>query len=99
MGAKFTPGPWGAIANGAAYNLHAKKYTPRHFAILLGMTYQDEGEHLANTRLIAAAPALYEAARAFRRAYAGGLTEKCDVAYKLTQAALALVDGEAGDEA
>lgn len=49
---------------------------------------------LANARLIAAAPDLYEAAKAFVEAWDKSLQlEKTDVALRMTRAALAKAEG------
>jgi len=63
---KHTPGPWFATQNGSAFNLNSPDRAS-HFAILLGMLSNSDGELDANARLIAAAPELLEALKALKR--------------------------------
>lgn len=56
--ATHTPGPWSLQSHGACFNLHSPDRHD-HFAILVGMNHNAEGEHEANARLIAAACTSY----------------------------------------
>lgn len=51
MEAEHTPLPWSLEPNGHAFNLRSPDRGAHH-AILLGMTYNNEGEHEANAELI-----------------------------------------------
>lgn len=74
-GTTWTPGPWEATERSDYHEILARDETcnwygrPNMHAVAYCDTEIDEGEQLANARLIAAAPDLYSAAERYCRLY------------------------------
>lgn len=106
---KWTPGPWAVLAyftdtvvpashvnrrNGAAVNEQSDRDDFAQIIVRVKKDRHGRGDEIANARLIAAAPSLYEALAKFVAHYPIGINPDLDAAYIAARAALASARGE-----
>ena len=86
---KWTPGPW------HMWKTVAGEFAVDAASVTVGRINDLSDETMANARLIAAAPEMYEALKAFVAAHEKSLQlEKTDVALRLSKAAIAKAEGK-----
>lgn len=90
---QFTPGPWTPIADDGDWFVVAREQGERIVADVEPTVFS--ATTIANARLIAAAPELYDALEAVDLARHTGAPHDWERATKLTDAALAKARGEA----
>lgn len=95
MSAKHTPGPWSTASDPCHFDSQTTVVAANgaRVAEVTGSAF-DEAE--ANARLIAAAPDLLEACKAFVAHYPMGTNPFLDDAFRAARAAIARATGEAG---
>jgi hypothetical protein len=104
VSAQHTPGPWVAVCEEGSYGVFVEddgREIARLFdnkgnfpqSSFVGTQYLYDGQHEANARLIAEAPAMKEALRAFLTME--GMSDRL-AAEGQARAILARIDGEAG---